>query len=413
MPRWPSGSARRSRPPRRSPSSPPFRPAPGCRPSAMPTPFRNSPSRRSPEPALRSAAGLEPLRRHFATRLLALAGVGIAAAATVVLFFPQCLAAPYAMLDPRLKTFLLSAITEAQPIWSMVKNNPAMAVSYYVTPLLGARPARLEDAARRPDGSRQSSCWRFLAAAIAVSIWQVRGSMFAIPLATIPLAAWVGEWRARVAAGGGSSATLKMALAWIVSLNVAWSASANAIAGALGAPLSPGAARHRDAGDAATTLPILRRWQRCRRPPCLRSPISARRSSTIRITACSPGPYHRNVAGDIAGAAGLHGQRGRGSRDRRGATASGWSCCAAATTRPPRCREWAPGGFIAALAARRGAGMAGAGARHGRQNRSKSIASASSPELRDTALLSGQAVYDASLAFMYKTGQIYLLRYVS
>ena len=65
------------------------------------------------------AAGLEPLRQRFATRLLALAGVGVAAAATVLLFFPQCLAAPYATLDPRLKTFFLRPITEAQPIWSM------------------------------------------------------------------------------------------------------------------------------------------------------------------------------------------------------------------------------------------------------------------------------------------------------
>ena len=63
--------------------------------------------------------------------------VGVVAAATIVLLFPQCLADPYAGLDPRLKTFWLSAIVEAQPVWSVLKNNPAMAVSYYVTPLIG------------------------------------------------------------------------------------------------------------------------------------------------------------------------------------------------------------------------------------------------------------------------------------
>ena len=244
------------------------------------------------------AAGLEPLRRHLATRLLALAGLGIAAAATVALLFPECLAAPYATLDPRMKAFLLSAITEAQPVWSLLKSNPAMAASYYATPLLalflvvwkmcrdGLRPPAIVVVA-------------FLAAAIAVSIWQVRGAMFAVPLATIPLAAWVGEWRARVAAGGGSSATLKMALAWIVSLNVAWSVSANAIAGALGAPLSPGAADVADADDdcyrnsdftvlaavpATTVLAI--------------SNLGAPILNHTHHRALS-GPYHRNVAGYI------------------------------------------------------------------------------------------------------------------
>ena len=144
---------------------------------------------------LAAAAGLEPLRRHFATRLLALAGVGAAATATVLLFFPQCLAAPYATLDPRLKTFLLSAVTEAQPIWSIVRTQSGDGCQLLRDAGSGRRPAHLEDTARRPDGSRQSSLLAFLAAAIAVSIWQVRGSMFAIPLATIPLAAWVGEWQ--------------------------------------------------------------------------------------------------------------------------------------------------------------------------------------------------------------------------
>ena len=68
---------------------------------------------------------------------VALAVLGIAAAAVVLLFFPQCLAAPYATLDPRLKTFWLSAIIEAQPLWSVLQNSPAMAAGYYATPLLG------------------------------------------------------------------------------------------------------------------------------------------------------------------------------------------------------------------------------------------------------------------------------------
>ena len=112
---------------------------------------------------LAAAASLEPLRRHFATRLLALAGVGAAAAATVLLLFPQCLAAPYAMLDPRLKTFFARApSTEAQPIWSIVRNNPAMAVELLRDAGSGrssCSSGRYGAAGRR---TRQSSSWRFL-----------------------------------------------------------------------------------------------------------------------------------------------------------------------------------------------------------------------------------------------------------
>ena len=244
------------------------------------------------------AASVDPLRRHFATRLLTLAGLGIAAAATVALFFPECLAAPYATLDPRMKQFLLSVITEAQSIWSILMNKPEMAASYYATPLLAlfllARKMRRE-------GPQQAAVvvLAFLAAAIAVSIWQVRGATFAIPLATIPLAAWVGDWRARVAAVGGTSTTLRMALAWLVSLNVAWSASANAVAGAFEAPASPGAAdvagtdddcyRNADftalaALPATTVLAI--------------SNLGAPILNHTRHRALS-GPYHRNVAGYI------------------------------------------------------------------------------------------------------------------
>jgi hypothetical protein len=242
------------------------------------------------------AAGMEPVRRRFAMRVIALAGIGMAAAAIAAIFFPQCLAAPYSTLDPRLKTFVLDGVVEAQPIWKVLKYNPAMAAGYYVTPVLGLFLLAWK---MRRGGLAQPAIvvLAFLAAAIGVSIWQVRGSTFAIPLATIPLCAWVGEWRARVAAGGGSPATLKMALAWVVSLNVAWSASANAIAGAVGAPLSPGGAeasagtcdRASDfaalaALPATTVLAISN----------LGTPILSH--THHRVLA---GPYHRNVAGDV------------------------------------------------------------------------------------------------------------------
>ena len=289
-------------------------------------------------------AGFEPLHRRVATRLVALICTGAAAAATVLLFFPQCLSAPYASLDPRLKTYLLSAITEAQPIWSVVRHNPAMAVSYYVTPLLGLLVLIWK--LRRGATGAAIVVLAFLATAIAVSIWQVRGAVFAIPLATIPLAAWVGEWRARVASGGDTSATLKMAFAWIVSLNVVWSTSANAIAGVAGAPLSPGGAvasagtcNHAADFAALASLPATTVLAVSN----LGSPIVA--LTHHRVLA---GPYHRNVAGDV-----LTLQAFMGSEPEAAAVIQqngvGLVVLCRGNDETTTLSGWAPAGFIAAL----------------------------------------------------------------
>ena len=292
------------------------------------------------------AAGLAPLHQRFAMRFIALAGIGIAAAATVVLFFPQCLAAPYATLDPRMKDFFLDGIVEAQPVWKVLRYNPAMAVGYYVTPLLGLLLLiwRL-----RHGGLAQPAVvvLAFLAAAIAVSIWQVRGSTFAIPLATIPLCAWVGGWRARAAAGGGAPATLKMVLAWVVSLNVAWSASANAIAGAVGAPLSPGGGEQ-SAGTcdrtsdfaalaalpATTVLAISN----------LGTPILSH--THHRVLA---GPYHRNVAGDVLALQAFMGSEAEAAAivEQNGV---GLVVLCRGNSETAALSQWAPAGFIATLA---------------------------------------------------------------
>ncbi len=292
---------------------------------------------------LAAVASLEPLRRHFATRLLALAAVGAAATATVLLLFPQCLAAPYAMLDPRLKTFFLSAVTEAQPIWSIVRHNPAMAVSYYATPVLGVvlliwkiRRGRPTDAA--------IIVLAFLVAAIAVSIWQVRGSMFAIPLATIPLAAWVGERRARVGAGG-STATLKMALSWIVSLNVVWSASANAVTGAVGAPPSTGGATSSGACNHAADFAGLAAL-----PATTVLAISNIGSPILNLThhRVLAGPYHRNVAGDVLALQAFMGSEAEAAAivEKNGV---GLIVLCRGNDETATLTRWAPAGFLAAL----------------------------------------------------------------
>jgi hypothetical protein len=292
------------------------------------------------------ACAFAPLRRTVLRRLVALAALGIATGATVVTAFPQCLADPYAGLDPQLRAYMLSAITEAQPVWTVVALNKAMALSYYVTPLLGlaAIGARLRTEWPKPVVPLVAA---FLAAAVAVSLWEVRGAMFSIPLGAIPLAAWVGDHRRRVALAGGSTGqTLRMVLAWLVSLNVAWSAAANAAARALDAPVSPAAAPTAgtcdDAGDyaqlagepAATVLAVSN----------LGAPILF--NTHHRVLA---GPYHRNVAGNLLALKAF-----MGSPDDALAVVRqnhvGLVALCRGNDETAALSEWAPSGFIAALA---------------------------------------------------------------
>ena len=239
--------------------------------------------------------------------------VGVVAAATIVLLFPQCLADPYAGLDPRLKTFWLSAIVEAQPVWSVLKNNPAMAASYYVTPLIGL--VLLVAKLRRDGVSRPALLVAaFLAAAVAVSAWQVRGSMFAIPLATVPLAAWVGcmapARRGRRIVGNAEDGARLAGFAQRRLERVGQCARRRARRAALarrGAIVGRSCDNASDlaalaALPATTVLAISN----------LGAPILAH--THHRVLA---GPYHRNVAGNLLALQAFMGSDAAGRRDRR------------------------------------------------------------------------------------------------
>ncbi|HHZ08946.1 MAG TPA: GtrA family protein [Rhizobiales bacterium] len=229
-------------------------------------------------------------------RLAALALIGVAAGGLAVVFFPHCLADPYAGLDPRLQKYWLAAITEAQSLASVLSAAPAMAVSYYATPVLAALV--LAAGLRRPDGRRREAVivLVFLGAALAVSVWQVRGAMFSIPIAAIALAAWIGRRRALAAASPSPHNVLLMAVAWVASINVASTAAAERLlpvstATAMATPAGRAKACHRATDyDRLAALPaggVLA--------------ISNLGAPILRYTAhrVLAGPYHRNVDGNL------------------------------------------------------------------------------------------------------------------
>lgn len=237
-------------------------------------------------------AAISPaLGRSFHRKLATLLALGVAVAAVTVTAFPQCLADPYAGLDPKLQLLWLDHVSEAQPFWRVLSDNWAKAAGFYVTPILALTMLGLR--LRRSSDAAGWILMAFLTSAFAVSLWQVRGATFSLPLAAIALAGWVGEWRHRTALTSDRMAMPRMAVVWLVSLNVTWSAAAHAAA-ALGktepAALPAGTCeRSADyaflaAQPPATVLAISN----------LGAPILARSPHGVLA-----GPYHRNVAGNL------------------------------------------------------------------------------------------------------------------
>lgn len=229
-------------------------------------------------------------------RLVSLGVLALALGTVVVVLFPQCLAAPYADLDPRLKELWLDHIDEAQSLFELVVHDPASVVGRYATPAVALVLMALR--LGRGRWRRQDSLvCALLVVAFVVSAWQVRGSTFSVALAVIPLSAWIASWRQRAEASPSRSVALRMAAVWLVSVNAVWTGAAAATSGAFGADntvVHDGGADMGCQGQASvaalghlpdtTVLAISN----------LGSPILA--YSGHRVFA---GPYHRNIAGNL------------------------------------------------------------------------------------------------------------------
>ncbi len=241
---------------------------------------------------LAATAASPALGRSFGGRLGALLALGIAVAVIAVTVFPQCLADPYAALNPRLQQFWLNQVTEAQSFWRVLSDDWVKAAGIYVTPILALVVLGLR--LRRRSNAAGWILMAFLTATFAVSLWQVRGATFSLPLAAVALAAWVGDWRHRTALTSDRTSMLRMALVWLISLNVTWSAAAHAASAALtetGSAATPAGTCERPADYALLAA----------QPPTtvlaisnLGSPILAH--TPHRVLA---GPYHRNVIGNL------------------------------------------------------------------------------------------------------------------
>lgn len=242
-----------------------------------------------------AVAGISTLRTTLVRRAVALALLGACVGAVAVIYFPQCLSDPYAGLPLMLKSYWLDAVDEAQPLWRMLASDPEAVAGHYATVLIGLAVLGLRI---RKVGLRREEMVLavMLVAALLVSIWQVRGSRFSLPLACVPLAIWVAGWRHRAATVPGTASSLKMAGAWIVSFNVTWILAAIAI-WHLFAPAEAKEELVAEKCYKRTDYDLLAAM-----PPAKVLVISNLGASVLSNTAHSvlAGPYHRNVAGNLA-----------------------------------------------------------------------------------------------------------------
>jgi len=242
-----------------------------------------------------AVASLQSLRLTPASRAVALVLLGVSVGAVAAMYFPQCLSDPYADLPLMLKSYWLEAVDEAQPFWRMLASDPESVAGHYATVLIGLAVLVLR--IRKVGWRRQEIMFAvMLVAALLVSVWQVRGSRFSLPLACVPLAIWVAEWRRRAVTAPGTASSLKMAGAWIVSFNVTWILAAVGIWHLL-AP-----------ADAKEELVAEKCYKRTDYDLLAAMPagrvlvISNLGAAVLSNTPHSvlAGPYHRNVAGNLS-----------------------------------------------------------------------------------------------------------------
>lgn len=245
---------------------------------------------------LAAIASVEPATGSWRRRLASLAALGVVLGATVAVLFPQCLAAPYANLDPRLKELWLDHIDEAQSLFTLLVNDPARVAARYATPLVAI--VLMARHLRRGGWRRQDSLVAaMLAVAFVVGAWQVRGTTFSIAFAVIPLSAWIAKWRARAETSSSPGVALRLAAVWLVSINPVWTgvAAAASVAFEKGKAVADGATTDETCEKKATFSPLgAMADTTVLTISNLGSPVLA--YSGHRVFA---GPYHRNVAGNL------------------------------------------------------------------------------------------------------------------
>ncbi|SIQ26521.1 hypothetical protein SAMN05880582_1011297 [Rhizobium sp. RU20A] len=246
-----------------------------------------------------AALVLRSARRPVRVGALALVAAGVLAITLKVA--PQCLASPFATMDPLLIELWLNGIQEAQPFTSVLANEPTNLGTFYATGTL-ALIVCLWRIALNDRRAQYLVLLPLLLTAYGVTLFQIRGTLFLDLLAIITLSAAIADLRARSHAEpkniGRSLAFVGMTLA---SISPVWTLLALVI---------PSEVRDQ-------RLTELENTSLDKRTAC-GSPLSVSQLATLApTTVLAPsdigvsllrytphrvltGPYHRNQAGMLA-----------------------------------------------------------------------------------------------------------------
>lgn len=231
-------------------------------------------------------------------RLVSTLALTAAVAGAVIVFFPQCLASPYAGMDERIRTYWLADVVEAQPFWSVAMHQPKLMAARYVTPFIAIVLIGFQLRSRRLR-REETLAAILLVVAFGVSLWQVRGSTFSVAFAVLPLSAWIAKIRLKASAAPSWRISAGIVMAWLVSLNATWAG----VAVAAQSMVQNAPQRINSDPDHAVT---------CGKPDDFRD-LAALPATTVLASSnlgsgilvftghrALAGPYHRNVGGNLA-----------------------------------------------------------------------------------------------------------------
>ncbi|RWD62748.1 MAG: GtrA family protein [Mesorhizobium sp.] len=232
------------------------------------------------------------------TRFFLMSALALAITAVAIVFFPQCLASPYAGMDERIRTYWLNDVVEAQPFLSVAVNQPKLMAARYVTPFIAILLIGLQLRSRRLRREEALTAM-LLIVAFAVSLWQVRGSTFSVGLAVLPLSTWVARIRLQANAAQSWRVSTRIAAAWLVSLNATWAG----VAVAAQAVVQKVPREVNSDADHALTCGKAADFSQLAAMPATTVLASSNLGSAVLLFTghrALAGPYHRNVGGNLA-----------------------------------------------------------------------------------------------------------------
>lgn len=178
---------------------------------------------------------------NWLLRLVFGVGAGTAVVALVVLLFPECLAGPYANVDPWLVENWLNGVVEAKPVLEVFRSQPDFVVGASVPALLALTAA--SHAAWRSQGQKWIA-WMVvvlvLATVIAVAFVQIRSIRLTLALIAPACAYWVVLARQHYLRRVTASSVLGLVGSWIGFAGTLWAAAIYSLIGTIAAAPASG-----------------------------------------------------------------------------------------------------------------------------------------------------------------------------